>query len=107
MRDLCHPLNSCGAQLFVLFDVRHDFPNEWFKSTQPVAGTTDRMVVLDSLLDRLPFYTKGKKIAATNAYLFTATATLPASIALLVGTDEIPIADPQPVGSVTQFTTGT
>lgn len=59
--------------LFTLFDVQHDFPNEWYKATQvPVpAGTTSRTINLANLADRLPVFTKGKKIEGTDIILMT------------------------------------
>jgi hypothetical protein len=60
--------------LFSLFDLKHDFPNEWYKAMNPPSGTTDRVLALDNLIDRLPIFTKGHKldkIKATDVYLLT------------------------------------
>jgi Tc toxin complex TcA C-terminal TcB-binding domain len=65
--------------LFALFDLRHDFPNEWYKATQPPTGATERVMNLGDVYERLPFFTKGttpEKIVATQAYLFSSTPTL-------------------------------
>ena len=52
---------SQGEGLFALFDLRHDFPNEWYKSAQPLAGATERVIALGNVFERLPVFTKGKK----------------------------------------------
>ena len=43
---------------FAVFDLRHDFPNEWYKAMQVPAGATERVIAIDTLLDRLPIFTK-------------------------------------------------
>jgi hypothetical protein len=45
--------------LFALFDLRHDFPNEWYKATNPADGATERVMDLGNVYERLPFFTKG------------------------------------------------
>jgi hypothetical protein len=64
--------------LFALFDVRHDFPNEWYKATQPPAGAMERVMNLGDVSERLPiftkFFTKGKgppKIVPNDIYLLS------------------------------------
>lgn len=59
--------------LFTLFDVQHDFPNEWYKATQaPLpAGATSRTITLANLADRLPVFTKGKKVTGEDIILMT------------------------------------
>jgi hypothetical protein len=66
--------------LFAFFDLRHDFPNEWYKATQPPPGATERVMNLGNIYERLPVFTKAIKpenIKATEAYLFSSTPTLP------------------------------
>ena len=93
---------SQGEGLFALFDLRHDFPNEWYKSTQPLAGATERVIALGNVFERLPVFTKSRKIQAADVYLFT-TAAPSGGFSLLQGADEFPIAGPQAVGTLTSF----
>jgi|GEM_PF-475368 len=60
--------------LFAMFDIKNDFPNEWYKAllTPLVAGSSGRIMELGNLKDRLPFYTKnanGKGITGKDVYL--------------------------------------
>lgn len=76
--------------LFAFFDLRHDFPNEWYKATNPPAGATERIMILGDVYERLPFFTKGtspKKILATDVYLFASSALSSANITLVQGVD--------------------
>lgn len=59
--------------LFTVFDVVHDFPNEWYKAVQMplAAGATARTLTLTNLADRLPVYTKAFKVTGTDFYLLT------------------------------------
>ena len=58
--------------LFAAFDLRHDFPDEWYKATHPPAGA-DFSLTLNNLYERLPIFTKAGKIQATDVYLITST----------------------------------
>ena len=67
--------------LFALFDLRHDFPNEWYKASNPPVGATERVIALDTLLDRLPIFTKGTtKILASDVYLYTPSTNPPSTL---------------------------
>jgi hypothetical protein len=45
--------------LFAFFDLKHDFPSEWYKANNPQASSSDRGVIkLANLTDRLPFLKK-------------------------------------------------
>jgi hypothetical protein len=60
--------------LFAVFDLKHDFSNEWCEAMQPTANATERVLSLNKLYDRLPIFTKGyqpENIIAIDAYLFT------------------------------------
>ena len=75
--------------LFALFDLRHDFPNEWYKATNPPDGATARIMTLGDIYERLPFFTKGtpaNKINATDAYLFTSPGLSSGNVTLVQGT---------------------
>jgi hypothetical protein len=63
--------------LFAIFDLTHDFSNEWYKAMNPPAESQERKLELKNLNDRLPFFTKGRKpaqILATDVYLVTSAA---------------------------------
>ncbi|MDB5616720.1 neuraminidase-like domain-containing protein [Tardiphaga sp.] len=56
--------------LYAAFDLKHDFPNEWYKATQPMGGPA---IVLKGIYERLPIFTKGRKaakISANDVYVF-------------------------------------
>lgn len=60
--------------LFAAFDLKHDFPSEWYKAMQPNTDNTERVLMLNNLHERLPIFTKGRKvdqIPAVDVYLFT------------------------------------
>jgi hypothetical protein len=60
--------------LFAIFDLKHDFPNEWYQVLRPVEDPAQRILVLNNLNERLPIFTKGTqkdKIKAIDVYLFT------------------------------------
>jgi hypothetical protein len=75
--------------LFALFDLRHDFPNEWYQLTPPPQGVTQGVMKLGNVFERLPFFTKPAapdKIAVAKVYLFSNSKQFPAST-LMQGTD--------------------
>ena len=56
--------------LFAFFDIKNDFPNEWYKALELPLTTPGRILELGNLKDRLPFYTKNAtKIEITDAYI--------------------------------------
>lgn len=76
---------SQDAGLFAAFDLRHDFPNEWYKASQ-AAGTP--VITLTDLYERLPIFTKGRKpadIQATDIYVFAGGKTLPTGVTVQQG----------------------
>jgi len=92
--------------LFAFFDLRHDFPNEWYSATQPPAGATERILTLGNVSERLPIFTRGTppaKIMAANVYLFSSSPLSSANLALLQGTDEFSFADGQAAGTMKSF----
>ncbi len=92
--------------LFALFDLPHDFPNAWYKANQPAAGATERVVVLDDLLERLPIFTKGtapNKIRARDVYLFTSAEIHATAWTLVQNTDQFSFLDSQPAGTMKSF----
>jgi hypothetical protein len=74
--------------LFSMFDLRHDYPNQWYAASQVAPGATAKTLVIDDVIGRLSVYVQGrdpKKLQATDIYLFT-TAALKAD-ALTLTTD--------------------
>lgn len=76
--------------LFTLFDVQHDFPNEWYKATQaPLpAGATSRTLTLANLADRLPVFTRGRKITGVDVILMSTAAFQPGVFTLTSDGDD-------------------
>jgi hypothetical protein len=80
--------------LFAFFDLRHDFPNEWYKANNSVDGTSPWTMTLGDVYERLPFFTKAFvngtppkiKIKATDVYLFSSSPLSNPNIMLVQGT---------------------
>jgi len=88
--------------LFAAFDLKHDFPDEWYKATNPPTGTTERVLKLSNIYEKLPIFTKGRppeKIQATDLYLFTPAALAASTLVVTQGTDEYTFTDGPPVGT--------
>ena len=64
--------------LFAAFDLRHEFPDEWYKATH----NTPAVLTLANLDQRLPFYTRGHagKIQATDIYLYNTAHPAPTGV---------------------------
>jgi len=87
--------------LFAAFDLKHDFPSEWYKAMNPPAGSTERVLMLNNLNERLPIFTKGrdpKQIQAIDLYLFAPTKL---SVSLMQDT-EIAFTDGLSIGEKMQ-----
>ncbi|MEH2358568.1 neuraminidase-like domain-containing protein [Nostoc sp.] len=84
--------------LFAAFDLKHDFPNEWYKAMNPPTDSTERVLMLNNLNERLPIFTKGrnpKQIQAIDVYLFSPTKLL---ASLMQDSEIIPFTDGVAVG---------
>jgi Tc toxin complex TcA C-terminal TcB-binding domain len=89
--------------LFAAFDLKHDFPSEWYKAMQPPSGSTERVLILNNLNERLPIFTKGrnpKNIQATDVYLFKPQALKSVPIKLIQSDNETDFGSPQNVGTM-------
>lgn len=53
--------------LFVLFDLKNEFPNEWYKAMNVPPGPSGRAMNLGNLSERLPYYTKNAQIKNIKA----------------------------------------
>jgi hypothetical protein len=89
--------------LFAAFDLKHEFPSEWHKAMNPPTGSTERVIILDKLNERLPIFTKGKdakKILATDVYLYK-PKTLKSAIKLIQSDNtESDFGSPQDIGEM-------
>jgi hypothetical protein len=89
--------------LFAAFDLKHEFSSEWHKAMNPPAGSTERVIILDKLNERLPIFTKGrdaKKILATDVYLYK-PKTLKSAIKLIQSDNtESDFGSPQDIGEM-------
>jgi len=63
--------------LFAMFDLKHDFANEWYKAMEQPVGITGRVMQLGNLLHRLPVFTQTfnqSKIKAKDIYIATSSS---------------------------------
>ena len=89
--------------LFAAFDLKHDFPSEWYKAMQAPSGSTERIITLNNLHERLPIFTKGrdaKNIQATDVYLFKPQTLKSVAIKLMQSDNEMDFSSPQNVGTM-------
>jgi hypothetical protein len=99
--------------LFAAFDLKNEFPSEWYSANHPAQGA-DRVLTIDKLYEKLPIFTRGHspaKIQATDIYLFASCPTSEKSCTLSKSSftmtqneNEIPIADGQKIGSMMSVT---
>jgi len=92
--------------LFAAFDLKNDFPNEWYSANHPPAGATERVLTIDKLFDKLPLFTKGRppsKIKAADISLFVSGALTAASITATQGGNDISFTDGKTVGAMKSF----
>ncbi|HTQ26512.1 MAG TPA: neuraminidase-like domain-containing protein, partial [Puia sp.] len=70
-------VDSLGQEegLFVIFDLRHDYPNEWYKNFGITPVPAGRIMTLGNLVPRLPYFTQGFKVSATDVFI-AATSSL-------------------------------
>jgi hypothetical protein len=96
--------------LFSFFDLKNDFPNEWYNANHPAAGATSRVLTVSKLAEKLPIFTKGKKpnnIVTKNMYLFASSsdaAPLSSSLIKVVqGGDEVSFGAGKRAGTLNSF----
>jgi len=88
--------------LFAVFDLKNDFPNEWYDANHPSAGATERLLTIDKLYEKLPIFTKGRepaKIQATDVYLFVSGSLLATMITATQGGVDFEFTDGLSEGS--------
>jgi hypothetical protein len=92
--------------LFAIFDLKNDFPNEWYAANNPSAGATERVLTIGKLNEKLPIFTKGhdpKNIPAKNIYLFVSGSLPQSSIAATQGGTDIAFLPGKSVGTLRSF----
>ncbi len=92
--------------LFAFFDLKNEFPSEWYCANQPAAGATERVLTIEKLYEKLPIFTKGRapaKIQAMDIYLFASGSISASSIIATQGGNEIAFTDGQTIGSMKSF----
>lgn len=58
---------SQGPGLFAIFDLRSEFATEWARASSPPVDGAAKKVLMKSLVDRLPAYTKGRDVTKVRA----------------------------------------
>ncbi|WP_211450788.1 neuraminidase-like domain-containing protein [Collimonas antrihumi] len=92
--------------LFAIFDLKNDFPNEWYSAGNLSAGATERVLTIKKLNEKLPIFTKGRppeRILAKNIYLFVSGAIPAASIVATQGGIDITFLAGKSIGSMRSF----
>lgn len=89
--------------LFAAFDLKHEFPDEWYKANNPPADVTERVLNLNNLNERLPIFTKGRKVNATDVYLISSTNLQSSTLVLTHETDTYNFSDALPIGTMKSF----
>lgn len=92
--------------LFAAFDLKNDFPNEWYSANHPATGATERVLMIDKLNEKLPIFTKGRlpaKIKAADIYLFVSGSLSASSITATQGGNDIPFTNGQTIGTMKSF----
>jgi hypothetical protein len=92
--------------LFAVFDLKNDFPNEWYSANHPLVGATERVLTIEKLNEKLPVFTKGRKatnIPAVDIYLYVAGSLSVASISANQGGTDITFTDGPTVGTMKTF----
>jgi Tc toxin complex TcA C-terminal TcB-binding domain/Neuraminidase-like domain/Salmonella virulence plasmid 28.1kDa A protein len=88
--------------LFAVFDLKNDFPNEWYSANHPPQGATERILTIEKLNEKLPIFTKGrdaKKIVAKDIYLYIPDS-LSVSITATQGGNNISFGPGKTVGTM-------
>jgi len=92
--------------LFTIFDLKHDFPNEWYKATELPPSDEGRVITLDKLSERLPIFTKSRqpdKIKAVDIILMTTSALPAAAIKITRSGEDNDFMDGVKIGAMKAF----
>jgi hypothetical protein len=92
--------------LFVIFDLKHDFPNEWYKATQIPPAGNDRILALTNLPDRLPVFTKSRqpdKIRVSDAIVMTSANMQASDVKLTQNGDDNDFSNGVNIGLLKAF----
>lgn len=89
--------------LFAVFDLKNDFPGEWYAATHPAAGADERVLTITKLNEKLPVFTKGhksEKILAKDISIYMSPL---ASLSVFGGEEEIIFEPGDNVGTMKTF----
>ena len=78
--------------LFVFFDLKHEFANEWYKALQLPPDDNGRIMQLGNLTDRLPIFTKTfdpKKIKAKDISIAASSSVKNSDLTLMYKDTEL------------------
>lgn len=76
--------------LFAFFDIKNDFPNEWYKALELPPAPAGRLLELGNLGQRLPFFTRGKTINAKDIYIISRYDINPADFVIRYKASALP-----------------
>jgi hypothetical protein len=98
--------------VFAIIDLQHDTPNQWHQAMQVKEGDTERVVLIKSIQDFLPYYVSidksgaprdPKKIIVTDVILVTHSDLQPSEVSIVQGENEIQFMNGIPVGLAKSF----
>lgn len=92
--------------LFTVFDLKHDFPNEWHKAIEVPPVGNERILTLDKLNERLPVFAQGRelsKVLATDITLLTPSNFNAADLLIVHNGDDYNFTDGVKVGENKTF----
>ena len=111
--EFAKSVEELGQQegLFVMLDLKNDFPTEWHKAMQVAEGDTERMLILTNLNEHLPLFTKfsngqlraANKIEASDVVLFAECTLTADKFVLTKGQEEFAFTEAVKVGNSKSF----
>ena len=92
--------------LFATFDLTSDFSNEWYSAMHPATNATARVIRLENLNERLPFFTKNRKaseLVATDIYVYVRGPINASDITATQGGNDIAFTEGPSIGTTKTF----
>jgi hypothetical protein len=92
--------------LFTVFDLKHDFPNEWHKAIEVPPVGNERILTLNKLNERLPVFAQGRelsKVLATDITLLIPSNFNAADLLIVHDGDDYNFTDGVKVGENKTF----
>ena len=65
-------LAASRSGLYRLFDLKREFPDQWYQFLNPASSTDDQAMVLTGIQSRLPFFTRGFSTVKVKSIEFAA-----------------------------------